>query len=174
MKDSGKKIARHARRIFIFVMLSIIGSMIKLNGDLMNFEPFAGYFSALILSPAHGSAVAFFGHLAANMYTGHLTLINIFTAIAMGVGAYGFGYIIKKKNIEIAILGGSILSGILIALSYLPVVNTKDIPSLMMSFTLISFLNILLVYFMDKALNHPHKKGVLANWINRFNEQDKK
>ncbi|MFA5523111.1 MAG: ECF transporter S component [Tissierellales bacterium] len=148
----------------MLIALSAVGAMIKISGSIA-FDSMPGFFAALFLGPMEGAIVAALGHLLTAATSGFpMTLpMHIFLIIEMGLIAYVFGHIYKKRgggivaSIVAIVLNGPIGTLIAVPLSVvigLPLNGWPLFSALIVPLTLASVANVLLALLVFKALNN--------------------
>lgn len=146
----------------MLIGLSAVGAMIKVSGSIA-FDSMPGFFAALFLGPAEGAVVAALGHLLTAATSGFtMTLpMHIFLIMDMGLIAYLFGVIYKKRGGIIASIIAIALNGPVSTLIVVPLSIIFALPfngwplfsALIVPLTLASAANVLLALLVFKALN---------------------
>lgn len=148
-------------KIGLLVALSVIGSMVKLQGSIA-FDSMAAFFAALFISPVAGAIVGLLGHLISAMSAGFpLTMpMHIIVSLQMFGIIYIFGALWKKTNPIVAIGGGIILNGPMAALLAVPISIALGLPFngwplfsvIFIPLLIASVLNILMAAFLYKVM----------------------
>ncbi len=146
----------------MLIGLSAVGAMIKVSGSIA-FDSMPGFFAALFLGPVEGAIVASLGHLLTAATSGFpMTLpMHIFLVIEMGLIAYLFGAIYKKRGGIVASVIAIVLNGPVGTLIAVPLSIIFGLPfsgwalfsALIVPLTLASAANVLLALLVFKALN---------------------
>lgn len=97
----------------IFIALSYIGALIKIQGGTIAFDSMPAYFSAIFLGPTLGALVGFVGHLLTATTSGFPMTIpmHMIIAIIMAVTVFLFGWFYKRTNLVIASIVAILLNG---------------------------------------------------------------
>lgn len=98
--------------IAMFIALSFIGSLIKIQGTIA-LDSMSAFFASLYLGPAAGAIVGALGHLFTAFTSGFpLTIpIHLVIMLQMSVIVYIFGYLYKKYNGLLANVVAILLNG---------------------------------------------------------------
>lgn len=100
----------------LFIGLSVIGSMIKLPSPFgtVALDSAPAFVAALLISPASGAVVGFFGHLATSMNMGFplSILIHLYIAVQMAGISWVIGYLGSRGKLQAALILGSLLNGV--------------------------------------------------------------
>lgn len=146
----------------MLIGLSAVGAMIKISGSIA-FDSMPGFFAALFLGPWAGAIVAGLGHLLTAITSGFpLTLpMHLLLVVEMGLFAYIFGAIYKKRGGTIASIVAIALNGPISALIVVPTSIILGLPLngwalfsvVVLPLTLASAANVLLALLVFKVLN---------------------
>ncbi|NLJ60235.1 MAG: ECF transporter S component [Firmicutes bacterium] len=116
---------RRVARMAIFVALSAVGALIKIPSPTgtVALDSCPGYFSAVAFGSLEGAIVAAIGHIFTAATTGFSlgVPIHILIAIEMAVFAAAFWWINKKVGLVPAIIGATLLNGIVGAFIMVPI-----------------------------------------------------
>lgn len=115
--------------IAMFVALSFIGSLIKIQGTIA-LDSMSAFFASLFIGPVAGAMVGALGHLLTAFSSGFpLTLpIHIIIMLQMAVIVYLFGLVYKKANSFVAIVVGVLLNGPGCVLMLAPITKILGLP----------------------------------------------
>lgn len=124
-----EKAVRNLVYISMFIALSFIGSLIKIQGTIA-LDSMAGFFAALFLNPVSGALVGGMAHLLTAFIGGFpLTLpLHIIVSLQMVVVVYLFGLIYRKTNLVVASIVATILNGVVAAVMLAPVTTWIGLP----------------------------------------------
>lgn len=113
----------------IFIALSFIGSLIKIQGTIA-LDSMSAFFASLFLGPVFGAVVGALGHALTAFTSGFpLTMpIHIIIMIEMAVVVYLFGSLYKKSNPIMANIVAIILNGIGAVLVLAPITSLLGLP----------------------------------------------
>lgn len=146
----------------MLIGLSAIGSMIKISGSIA-FDSMPGFFAALFLGPWAGAVVAGLGHLLTALTSGFpLTLpMHLVLVLEMGLFAYLFGIIYRKRGSIVASIVAIILNGPVASLFAVPMSIVLGLPFsgwplfsvVILPLTLASIGNVLLAILVFKVIN---------------------
>lgn len=146
----------------ILIALSAVGAVFKISGSIA-FDSMPGFFAALFLGPVEGAVVSALGHLLTAVTSGFPMTIpmHIFLTIEMGVIAYLFGIIYKKRGAIVSSIIAIILNGPVGALIAVPLSIVFRLPFngwalfgiIIVPLTLASVANVLLSVLVFKVLN---------------------
>ncbi len=145
----------------MFIALSFIGSLIKIQGSIA-LDSLSAFFASLFLGPVLGAAVGALGHLLTAFTSGFpLTLpIHIIIMIEMAIVVYLFGLIYERGSEIFAVIIAIILNGIGAVLILAPITSIMGLPlngrafiyAMVLPLTLASGLNIILAYILFKII----------------------
>lgn len=139
--------------ISLFIALSYVGSLIKVQGSIA-FDSLPAFLGALLIGPAPGAVIGALGHLlsswGAGFYLG--VPIHLIIALEMAVVVYAFGFIYRRFNWLIAIVVAIILNGIGSPLSLVPLFGWGFFSGIVWILLIASMANIILAYLVFKAL----------------------
>nr|WP_300006176.1 ECF transporter S component [Tissierella sp.] len=113
----------------MFIALSFIGSLIKIQGTIA-LDSMSAFFASLFLGPVLGAIVGALGHLLSAFTSGFpLTMpIHIIIMIEMAVVVYLFGILYKKYNPVFANIIAIVLNGIGAVLVLAPITKLLGLP----------------------------------------------
>lgn len=147
--------------IAMFVALSFIGSLIKIQGTIA-LDSMSAFFASLYLGPLAGALVGALGHLLTSLTSGFpLTLpIHLIVMVQMAIVVYIFGFIYKRFNGILAAIVGIILNGLGAVLILAPITTILGLPlsgkafvyAMVVPLTLASAVNIILAYMIFKII----------------------
>ena len=140
--------------IAMFVALSFIGSLIKIQGTIA-LDSMSAFFASLYLGPLAGALVGALGHLLTSLTSGFpLSLpIHLIVMVQMAIVVYLFGLIL-------AAIVGIILNGLGAVLILAPITSILGLPlsgkafvyAMVIPLTLASAVNIILAYMIFKII----------------------
>lgn len=98
--------------VAMFIALSFVGSLIKIQGTIA-LDSMSAFFAALFIGPVAGAMVGALAHLLTAFTSGFpLTLpIHLVIMLQMAVIVYIFGILYEKTNSLLAIVVGILLNG---------------------------------------------------------------
>lgn len=146
----------------MLIGLSAVGAMIKISGSIA-FDSMPGFFAALFLGPWAGAIVAGLGHLLTALTSGFpLTIpMHLVLVLEMGLFAYLFGIIYKKRGSIVASIVAIILNGPVASLLAVPMSIILRLPFsgwalfgvVIVPLTLASIANVLLAVIVYNIIN---------------------
>lgn len=145
----------------MFIALSFIGSLIKIQGSIA-LDSMSAFFASLFLGPVSGAVVGGVAHLLTAFTSGFpLTIpIHLIIMVQMAVVVYLFGLIYKNSNEILAIIVAVILNGAGAVLMLAPITAIMGLPLKGKAFiymmigplTIASAVNIILAYMLFKVI----------------------
>ena len=113
----------------MFIALSFIGSLIKIQGTIA-LDSMSAFFASLFLGPVLGAIVGALGHFLSAFTSGFpLTMpIHIIIMMEMAVVVYLFGVLYKKYNPILANIVAIVLNGIGAVLVLAPITKLLGFP----------------------------------------------
>lgn len=147
--------------VAMFIALSFIGSLIKIQGTIA-LDSMSGFFASLFLGPAGGALVGALGHLITALTSGFpLTIpIHLIITVQMAIVMYLFGIIYRRINGILAVIVAILLNGIGAVLLLAPITTMVGLPlsgkafiyAMVVPLTLASAVNIILAYMIFKVI----------------------
>ena len=98
----------------LFIALSLLGANIKIFGTIA-FDSLPGFVAALVLGPAYGALIGFFGHLLTALTSGFPLMIPVHMAIAtsMAITMLGFGFAYQLLSKKLSLICRLALTGLI-------------------------------------------------------------
>lgn len=152
-------------KVLKFSLLSFIGAMLHIEGTIMTFHLFPAIF--LSFSNAYeGSIVAFLSVLMIGIFKSYKIgfALKLILAVEFSFMVYLFSKISKKTNTFIASIFLMITSLILVFTTQ--AVLKQNLNFLYIPYAVNMFFNVLLAILINKGLENPNQKGVIARWLN--------